>query len=62
MPASYTARVAITRDLQLLVAVIAAIAGVIGALVFRGIFRLLALAAGLLVAAYIVGWLPNVSF
>ncbi|MGI8520003.1 MAG: hypothetical protein ACR2MC_05270 [Actinomycetota bacterium] len=53
---------AITRDLQLLIAVVVAIAGVIGALAFRGIFRLLALVAGLLLAAYIVGWLPAIDF
>jgi hypothetical protein len=51
----------IGRDIQLFVAVVAAIAGVVGALVFRGIFRLLALAAGLLIAAYIVGWLPSID-
>ena len=43
---------ALTRDFQLLIAVVAVIAGVAGALAFRGWWRLVALVAGLLVAWY----------
>jgi hypothetical protein len=50
----------LSRDFQLLIAVVAAIAGVAGALALRGWLRLLVLIAGLLIAAYLLGWLPKV--
>ena len=43
---------ALIRDFQLLIAVVAVIGGVAGSLAFRGWWRLVALAAGLLVAWY----------
>jgi hypothetical protein len=50
----------LTRDFQLLIAVVAAIAGVAGLLALNGWLRFLVLTAGLLIAAYLLGWLPEV--
>jgi hypothetical protein len=48
--------VELARDLNLLAAVVIAIAGIAGALVLRGlVMKLLALGVGLLVAAYLAG-------
>jgi hypothetical protein len=54
--------VAIARDLRLLIAAIAAIAGIGGGLALRGPIRFLVLLAGLLVAAYLLGLLPHLAF
>jgi hypothetical protein len=51
---------AIARDLQLVIAVIAAIAGIAGALILPGFWmRVIVLLAGLLIAAYVTGVLPQ---
>jgi hypothetical protein len=51
---------AIARDLQLVIAVMAAIAGIAGALILPGFWvRIVVLLAGLLIAAYIIGVLPQ---
>jgi hypothetical protein len=48
---------ALTRDIELLAAVVIAIAGIAGALVLRGLLvKLVVLAVALLIAAYITGW------
>ena len=50
----------IARDLQLLIAAVAVIAGVGGALILPNIwFRVAALAVGLLIAAYVTGVLQQ---
>jgi hypothetical protein len=51
---------AIARDLQMVIAVMAAIAGIAGALILPGFWmRVVALLAGLMIAAYITGMLPQ---
>jgi hypothetical protein len=52
--------VQITRDFQLLIGVVAAIAGIGGALILPSFWlRLIVLIAGLLVAAYVTGLLQQ---
>jgi hypothetical protein len=52
---------AISRDLQLLIAAVIGIAGVAGFLAFRGWLRFVVLIVGLAVAAYMLGLLPELK-
>jgi hypothetical protein len=54
---------AIGWDLRLLAAAIAAIAGAAGALVIPSLWlKVVVLLTGLLIAAYLLGWLPQITF